>query len=36
MEVRAVEIQDSVTQTVFEIYASLSLNTTRYNNFDTH
>lgn len=36
MEVRAVEIQDSVTQTVFEIYASLSLETTRYNNFDTH
>lgn len=36
MEVPAVEIQDSVTQTVFEIYASLSLNTTRYNNFDTH
>ena len=36
MEVRAVEIQDSVTQAVFEIYASLSLNTTRYNNFDTH
>ena len=36
MEVRAVKIEDSVTQTVFEIYASLSLETTRYNNFDTH
>ena len=36
MEVRAVEIKDSVTQAVFEIYASLALKTTRYNNFDTH
>lgn len=35
MEVRAVEIQDSVTQAVFEIYAALSL-PTRYNSFDTH
>ena len=31
-----VEIKDSVTQAVFEIYASLALKTTRYNNFDTH
>ena len=36
MEVRAVEIKDSVIQTVFEVYASLVLKTTRYNNFDTH
>lgn len=36
MEVRAVEIKDSVTQTIFEIYASLELKTTRYNKFDTH
>ncbi len=36
MEVRAVEITDSVTQTVFEIYAVLTLETTRYNSFDTH
>ena len=36
MEVRAVEIADSVTQTVFEVYAALALKTTRYNNFDTH
>ena len=36
MEVRVVEIKNSVTQTVFEIYASLALDTTRYNNFDTH
>ena len=36
MEVRAVEITDNVIQTVFEIYASLALKTTRYNSFDTH
>ena len=36
MEVRAVEIKDSETQTVFEVYASLVLKTSRYNNFDTH
>ncbi len=36
MEVRAVEITDSVTQTIFEIYAILTLETTRYNSFDTH
>ena len=36
MEVRAVEVKESVTQTIFEVYASLALKTTRYNNFDTH
>lgn len=36
MDVRAVEIEDSVIQTVFEVYASLALKTTRYNSFDTH
>ena len=36
MEVWAVAISNSVTQAVFEIYASLALNTTKYNNFDTH
>ena len=36
MEVRAVEINDSITQTVFEVYASMTLKTTRYNSFDTH
>ena len=35
MEVRAVEIKDSETQTVFEVYASMALKT-RYNKFDTH
>ena len=34
MEVRAVEITDSVTQAVFEIYAALALKTP-YNSFDT-
>ena len=35
MEFRAVEIKDSETQTVFEVYASMALRT-RYNKFDTH
>ncbi len=35
MDVRAVEIEDSETQTIFEVYASLALRT-RYNKFDTH
>ena len=33
MEVRAVEVTDSVVQAVFEIYAALTLGTTRYNRF---
>ena len=36
MEVRAVEVEDSVVQTIFEVYAALTLGTTRYNSFDTH
>ena len=36
MEVRVVEVTDSVVQAVFEIYAALTLDTTRYNRFDTH
>ena len=36
MQVRAVEVTDSVVQTVFEVYAALALGTTRYNLFDTH
>ena len=36
MEVRVVEIMDPVLQAVFEIYAALTLGTTRYNRFDTH
>ena len=36
MEVRVVEVTDSVVQAVFEIYAALTMGTTRYNRFDTH
>ena len=36
MEVRAVAVTDPMVQAVFEIYASLTLGTTRYNRFDTH
>lgn len=36
MEVRAVEITNSVVQAVLEIYAALALRTTQYNRFDTH
>lgn len=36
MEVRAVEIAASEVQALFEIYASLVLETTRYNSLDTH
>ena len=36
MEVRVVEVTNSVVQAVFEIYAALTLGTTRYNRFDTH
>ena len=36
MEIRAVEVVDSVVQTIFEVYAALTLRTTRYNSFDTH
>ena len=36
MEVRVVEVRDSVIQAVFEIYAALTLGRTRYNRFDTH
>ncbi|MDE2861301.1 MAG: GIY-YIG nuclease family protein [Chloroflexota bacterium] len=36
MVVRAVEIENPVIQTLFEVYASLALKTTRYNSFETH
>ena len=35
MDVRAVEIEDALTQVLFEIYAVLALGTTRYNSFET-
>ena len=36
MEVRAVAVTDPVVQTVFEVYAALTLDTTEYNRFETH
>lgn len=36
MSVRAIEINGPVLQALFEIYASMSLQTMKYNDFDTH
>jgi len=36
MSVRVIEINDPIIQTLFEVYASVSLQTTEYNDFDTH
>ena len=36
MTIRAVEIEDSWVQAVFEIYAVLALGTTKHNTFETH
>jgi hypothetical protein len=36
MRIRMMEIDDPVAQTIFEVYAALKLNTTKYNDFDTH
>lgn len=36
MSVKVIEIDDPVLQTLFEVYASLALGTTKYNDFDTH
>ena len=35
MKVRVIKIKDPIEQTIFEVYAALSLNTA-YNDFDTH
>ena len=35
MRIRAVEINDPLVQTIFEIYAVIALDTTRYNRFHT-
>ncbi|MCD4810312.1 MAG: GIY-YIG nuclease family protein [Methanosarcinales archaeon] len=35
MNVRVIEINDPITQTIFEVYVSMELNT-EYNDFDTH
>jgi hypothetical protein len=36
MSVRAIEIDDQVIQTLFEVYAILALDTIEYNDFHTH
>jgi hypothetical protein len=36
MLVQVIEVDDPVIQTLFEVYASLALKTTEYNDFDTH
>jgi len=36
MPVRVIEINDPITQTIFEVYAVMCLNTKEYNDFDTH
>jgi hypothetical protein len=36
MQVRVLRLDDQVYQTIFEVYASLQLKTTRYNSFHTH
>jgi len=36
MPVRVVSIDDQILQTLFEVYASLELNTSKYNDFTTH
>jgi predicted GIY-YIG superfamily endonuclease len=35
MQVKVIEIEDQIAQTLFEIYAALTLNT-KYNDFSTH
>ena len=36
MEFRYVEVRDPELRTVFEVYATLALGTSRYNSFETH
>jgi predicted GIY-YIG superfamily endonuclease len=36
MKIRVIQIDDPFTQALFEIYAVLTLDTTRYNDFSTH
>ena len=36
MKIRVIEIECQVDQALFEIYAVLALNTTKYNDFSTH
>ena len=36
MQVRVVEVDDPIEQTIFEVYATLALGTELYNQFDNH
>ena len=36
MLTRVIEVDDPIIQTLFEVYASIALNTVVYNHFDTH
>jgi len=36
MKIRAVQIDDPIIQTLFEVYVALAFDTTEYNDFDTH
>lgn len=36
MDIRVIEINDPVLQTLFEVYASLELGTSEFNSFDNH
>jgi len=36
MKIRVIEIEEPFAQALFEIYAVLTLNTTKYNDFSTH
>ena len=35
MKIKIIKISNPVTQTIFEVYTALKLNTTKYNDFDT-
>lgn len=36
MSLQAIQINDPIMQTIFEVYAAMCLNTKEYNDFDTH
>lgn len=36
MSVKVIEIDDPIIQTLFEVYAAITLKTIEYNDFDTH
>jgi len=36
MSIRVIDIDNPIIQTLFEVYASIALKTTEYNDFDTH